>query len=292
MFTPKGGEGDIMSSNDKGEVFDLSAHEKRISELYQRSKEHKAEEPSSQIDSEIIAMAKQKLADNSNILPKERMLNQQQQVNKAKRNRTLKAWQWPFSLVASVGFLGVLLITQRDYFIHPNNIITGDTGILNEPVMESPNVSIAETLSEEIAVSPSFQSMQIASAAKTEMSLDKKVTALTRKKIAVNQTPKVLKEQMLDKSMLEDKSAKSSPMSLVDMSKLAELLKLELAIQKLSESKTSASSVKMQQTLYEHLIQYQKSHADFKLTEKYFNVLTEKQVRNLKLMATEAIPES
>jgi hypothetical protein len=292
MFTPKGGKGDIMSSNDKDEFFELLAHEKRISELYQRSKEHKAEEPSSQIDSEIIAMAKQQLADNSNGLSKAQTLNQQQQVTKAKKNRTLKTWQWPFSLVASVGFLGILFITQRDYFIHPQNI-RGETGILNEPAILSPDLSIAEPLPEKIAVPSSFKSMQIAaSAKKNEMLLEKKLKAVARSKIAINQTPKVLKEQMLDKLVLEDNSAKTSPMSLVDMSKLAELLKLELAIQKLSESEASALSVKMQQTLYEHLIQYQKSHADFKLTEKYFNVLTEKQVQKLKLMATEAIPES
>ncbi|MGK0382472.1 MAG: hypothetical protein ACI8QG_002243, partial [Flavobacteriales bacterium] len=38
--------------------------------------------------------------------------------------------------------------------------------------------------------------------------------------------------------------------------------------------------------------QYQKSHEEFELTEKYLSVLTDKQVQQLKSVATEAPSEN
>ncbi len=285
-----------MSNDSKDGSFDsfnLLAHEKKISELYQNNKKYSVEEPSAQIDSEILAMAKQQLSDHSSLLAKNQTLDQPPPANKNTQRKTQKAWQWPFSLVASVGILGVLFITQRDYFIDPSNVVAGDAGILNEPVMRAPDISAAETLTEEITAEQSFQVMKMAaSAQKHEGRLDKELIAVERKRMSISRTPKVLKEQMLDKSMLEDNSAKTSPMSLFDMSKLAELLTLELAIQNMSELEASASSVKMQQTLFEHLTQYQKSHAEFKITEKFLSVLTEKQVQQLKQFSAEAVSEN
>ncbi|AGH44897.1 hypothetical protein C427_2788 [Paraglaciecola psychrophila 170] len=46
------------------------------------------------------------------------------------------------------------------------------------------------------------------------------------------------------------------------LSKLAELLKLELTTQNMTEIKANASSIKIQQTLFEHLPMCQKSHVE------------------------------
>ncbi|MFB1035110.1 MAG: hypothetical protein QMC38_07155, partial [Sinobacterium sp.] len=124
-----------MSIDNKDESFELLAHEKTISELY-HNKECKAEVPSAQINAEIMAMAKQQLLDNSLLLIKE-----QSSTNKNPQNNTKKTWQWPFSLVASVGILGILFISQKDYFINPSNVVAGDAGILNAPVMRTPDIS-------------------------------------------------------------------------------------------------------------------------------------------------------
>ena len=115
---------------------------------------------------------------------------------------------------------------------------------------------------------------------------------MTMKTMSVSQKPKILMDHILDKSMLEDNSAKTSSMSLSDMSKLAELLKLELAILKMSERDTDSSIAKKQQTLFQHLTQYQKNSAEFEMTEKYLSVLTEKQVQQLKSFSAEAEPEN
>jgi hypothetical protein len=98
--------------------------------------------------------------------------------------------------------------------------------------------------------------------------------AMQRERVSVSPDQKVLKKQMMN------------------MSKLAELLRLEQALQNMSERVTSASNVKMQQNLFEQLIQYQKSHEEFELTEKYLSVLTDKQVQQLKSVATEAPSEN
>jgi hypothetical protein len=282
-----------MSSDNKNESFDLLAHEKKLSELYQNDKKHQGEEPSAQIDSEIMAMAKLQLSENSRSLHKEQTLNLQPSGNKNKKGNPKKLWQWPFSLVASVGILGLLFITQRDYFILPTNIVAGDAGILTEPVSLVPDISQSAKEAEGKAAEPSFQALQMtASAHKTEALLDEKLTAVVSKRMSISETPKVLTERMLDRSMLEKNSAKTSSMSLSDMSKLAELLRQELAKQNLSELEPSASNVKKQQTLFEQLTQYQKSHGEFEISEEFLNVLTDKQVEQLKSMATEAIPNN
>ncbi|MFQ3192336.1 MAG: hypothetical protein ACI936_003488, partial [Paraglaciecola sp.] len=204
-----------------------------------------------------------------------------------------KSWQGPLSLVASVGLVSVLMITQKDYFIHPNNIVAGDTDILNEPVLRTPTISATDTRKDELAVEPSFQSIKIvASSQKYEVLLDSGSNLMARKKMSVSQTPTVLKEQILDKSMFEDKTSRTSAMSLSELSKLAELLRIELATQNMSEIEASASIIKMQQSLFAQLAQYQKSHVDFIITEKYLNVLTDNQVQQLKPNAKKAVSEN
>ncbi|MFB1035111.1 MAG: hypothetical protein QMC38_07160, partial [Sinobacterium sp.] len=84
--------------------------------------------------------------------------------------------------------------------------------------------------------------------------------AVETKAMLIRQVPKVLEKQMLDKLMLEDIDAKESPMSLSDMSKIAAFLKQELTKQNKSELKVSALSAKMQQNLFENLLQYQNNH--------------------------------
>lgn len=284
-----------MSNDNKDKPFNLSSHEKKISELYQNNKQHHGEEPSAQLDSEVMAMAKQHLTVNYNLLTKQQMLNEQPHNDKSIYRKTKMAWQWPLSLVASVGLVSVLMITQKDYFIHPNNIVAGDTDILNEPVMRTQSVSATETRTDELAVKLPFQSMKIVvSSQKHEVLLDSGSSLMARKKMSVRQTPTVLKEQILDKSMFEDKSARTSTLSLSlsELLKLAELLRIELATQNMSEIEASASSIKMQQSLFEQLAHYQKSHVDFKITDKYLSVLTDDQVQQLKSNATKAVPEN
>jgi hypothetical protein len=291
-----------MSVDDKGldnqdGTFDLLVHEKKISDIYQNSKAHQAEKPNAQLDSEIMAIAKQLLGSYS-LLAKDQTLLQQISADKNRQNKTQtktqnnspKSWQGPFSLAASVGVLGILFITQTDYFINPNYIVTGDAQIIDAPAMRAPNIIEAEILTPESAAAQPFQSIKKpTSAQKYEVLLDeesfnkesfnkesfnKELMAMQRKRVSVSPDQKVLKKQMMN------------------MSKLAELLRLEQALQNMSERVTSASNVKMQQNLFEQLIQYQKSHEEFELTEKYLSVLTDKQVQQLKSVATEAPSEN
>lgn len=287
-----------MSVDDKGldnqdGTFDLLVHEKKISDIYQNSKAHQAEKPNAQLDSEIMAIAKQQLLGSYSLLAKDQTLLQQISADKNRQKKTQtktqnnspKSWQGPFSLAASVGVLGILFITQTDYFINPNYIVTGDAQIIDAPAMRAPNIIEAEILTPESAAAQPFQSIKKpTSAQKYEVLLDeesfnkesfnKELMAMQRKRVSVSPDQKVLKKQMMN------------------MSKLAELLRLEQALQNMSERVTSASNVKMQQNLFEQLIQYQKSHEEFELTEKYLSVLTDKQVQQLKSVATEAPSEN
>lgn len=287
-----------MSVDDKGldnqdGTFDLLVHEKKISDIYQNSKAHQAEKPNAQLDSEIMAIAKQQLLGSYSLLAKDQTLLQQISADKNRQKKTQtktqnnspKSWQGPFSLAASVGVLGILFITQTDYFINPNYIVTGDAQIIDAPAMRAPNIIEAEILTPESAAAQPFQSIKKpTSAQKYEVLLDeesfnkesfnKELMAMQRKRVSVSPDQKVLKKQMMN------------------MSKLAELLRLEQALQNMSERVTSASNVKMQQNLFEQLSQYQKSHEEFELTEKYLSVLTDKQVQQLKSVATEAPSEN
>jgi hypothetical protein len=308
---------DNKGSDKKDESFDLLAHEKKISELYQNTKAFQVEKSSAQLDSKIMAMAKQQLSGNSALLTQEQSLSQQSLSNKNKQrktqNKSPKSWQWPFSLVASVGLLGILFITQRDYFINPSNIVVGETDIFNGPTMQAPDISQSEKYPQEIAVDQSFQEMKsVSSSSKSEllsyeevmidkkvmldkemhldkdmhldkeMLLDKEFSVVARKRLSISQPQKALEEQIVEKSLLEDNSVKTSMMSLSDMSELAGSLKIEQAIQNISKLEASASSVDMQQILFKQLIQYQKSHTEFEITEKYLSVLTDEQIRKLK----------
>lgn len=289
MFASENGEGDIMSNDNKNGSFDLLAHEKELSELYQNNKKRQGEAPSAQLDSELMAMAKRQLSENSQLLDKEQTLNLEASANTNKKRNSKNLWQWPFSLVASVGILGLLFITQRDYFIHPTNIVVGDAGILNEPVSLVPDISQSDEEKKVITSGSSFDAMPItASKQLAEVLLNEESASVASKRMSISKTPKVLNEQMLDRSQLEVNSAKIAAMSLPDMSKLAELLRQKLSKQNMSELGSSASSIKMQQSLFEHLTQYQKSHKDFKIPEKYLNVLTEEQVEQLQSMASKA----
>ena len=124
-----------MSNDNKDEFFELLAHEKKISELYQNNKQRQLELPSAQLDSAIMAMAKQQLADNSRLFSDSATLSQQSSANKNTQVATKNSWKWPFSLVASVGLLSVLMLTQRDYFIHPNDIVVTDVKKSNEAIL-------------------------------------------------------------------------------------------------------------------------------------------------------------
>ena len=97
---------------------------------------------------------------------------------------------------------------------------------------------------------------------------------------------------MLHKPTLADNAPNTPSMSLVEMTRLAELLKLDLSLQNKSGEEMSVSRVNMQQTLFEQLSQYQKSHEEFTITEKYLSVLTDKQVQQLIPIIIEAVPEN
>ena len=71
-----------MSKNNKDKPFYLSPHEKKISEFYQNNKRHQGEEPSAQLDSEIMAMAKQHFKVNHSLLTKQQTLNEQPHIDK------------------------------------------------------------------------------------------------------------------------------------------------------------------------------------------------------------------
>jgi hypothetical protein len=273
--------------NNDNESFDYLAHEKKISELYQNNKQHQAEEPSVEINAKIMAMAQQQLSDNPSLLNKDSLLEQQQTESQNNQSKSKNTWQWPFSLVASVGLLGVLFITQQEYFINPTHVESNDAGLLNEPVIPVPYTRVAETVAAELAVRSS-QTAVTTQIVEQRLNTDYSALATKRvdtKSVSINQAPNELKKQMLDRPKLEDNSA----MSLFEMSKLAESLKRKLAIESNEQTKARATSLKMQQTLFEHLLKYQNSHAEFILTEEFLCVLTEEQVQALQFFGTDAV---
>ena len=149
-----------MSNNDKNDSNDLLAHEKAISELYQNNKQHHTEGPSAQIDAKIMALAEQQLLDNPSALIKDPLPEQQTTGIQKTPSRDKTSWQWPFSLVASVGLLSILFITQREYFINPTHVVSNDVDLLNEPVIQqTPDMNMLEPETKESLVRPSFQAM-------------------------------------------------------------------------------------------------------------------------------------
>lgn len=284
-----------MSHDNKDELFELLAHEKEISELYQKDQQGQLELPSAQLDSAIMAMAKQKMADNAHMLSGSQGLKQQTLANRNTQLTSYNAWKWPFSLVASVGFLGVLMITQRDYFIHPNDIVATDVGHLTQPGRDAPAVSV-ETMADDIATKqylPSVQSEKMThSAQESKLQLSKRFKSMETKRMSASQTPQVSEVQILPSAKFEEQDLKTSSMSLFELSKLAKLLTLELAIQGRSNLEGNTSIVKKQQTLFEHLAQHQKSYPEFKITKKFLTVLTDKQVQQLTLPGTEVVPDN
>ena len=282
-----------MSSDNTNESFNLLSHEKKISELYHSNNARQGEKPSAQLDSKIIALAQKQLSENASLLSKDHNHIQQQSGIKDTKSKRINAWQWPFSLVASVGILSVLLITQKDYFIHPNDIAATDVGKLYQPVLKENNISTVESRTYEEADQLALPALQrMVSVKKDEVMLEQKFTTSARKGMSIKQSPIVLKEQTVAKTTIAANFAKKSFMSLSEMFNLAELLKVEQARQNKAGLAANAASIKMQQTLFEHLTEYQKSHKENKIAKEFLNVLTEKQIKHLQSMVTEAVPEN
>jgi hypothetical protein len=99
--------------------------------------------------------------------------------------------------LASLGLVSVLLMTQKDYFIHPNNIVAENTSIVDEPVLSTSSVSATGTLTDELEAERPFQLMKIeALSQKSDVLLDSELNLMTRKTISVSHTPRALKNEM------------------------------------------------------------------------------------------------
>lgn len=275
----------------KNESTELSAYEKKISELYQSDKKRHAEMPSLNIDADIMAMAKQHLSDHSSLSTNGLLRDSHNTDYQSTKRKSKKAWQGPFSLVASVGLLSILLITQRDYFIHPNNIVAEDAGIISEPVLKSADIMTNEIATEKLEVEPSLQATKMsASTQMQEQHLIKNNEGIARKRGSVNQSAEILEEQLASKSMFGDNVDDMPTMSLLEMSKLANLLRQDQTLVNQLEQETSDSTIRKQQVLFEQLLKYQRAHIDFKITEKYLDVLSEKQIQQLQSFDLDAEP--
>jgi hypothetical protein len=282
-----------MSSSNKNEPFDLSAQEKGISKLYQNYKRQHGEEPSLNIDAEIMAMAQQQLSENSNSMDHQHKLKQAENgVNHTQPDKR-KIWRGPFSLVASVCVLTILLITQRDYLIHPNQIDATDVSTLDVPVSKVPKISSVESFAEEKDEERSSRARQVTvSAQRDEVVSDQKYAALAKKSMSIIPTPKEHKEQLLERTLFVDNAPKISTISLEDIYKLAEVLKLEMTSKDKSKLELNSKITKLQQDLFEHMSTYQEGHGEITLTEDFLNVLTDKQIKQLQSMAIETVPKN
>ena len=114
--------------------------------------------------------------------------------------------------------------------------------------------------------------------------------------MSLSHTPQVSQEllsenMLLQGSKLEEHVTKIQSMSLHDMSKLAELLTLELALQDRSNLEKNTSIINKQHTLFDQLVEYQKNHIEYKIPEKYLSVLSDKQVLQLTLLDAAAVPQ-
>ncbi|WP_339719901.1 hypothetical protein [uncultured Paraglaciecola sp.] len=280
-----------MSNDNKNDTFDLLPHEKKISDLYQNIKKQQGEMPSANLDAEILAMAQRQLSENSLV---EAKAQECKPLGPNVKNIQLKkkmAWQWPMSLVASVGIMTVLLITHSDYYIHPNNVDVTDSGVVNGPVTQTSKLSAPEKLAF-LDKSELLSKTQMTEAIHKEALFVKQNGApVARKSLSDNQTAKVPKERQLDSAQSEV-SFTSPPMSLAEMSKLLEALKGELAAHQQAESEVNGKTIQMQQTLFEQLFHYQESHREGRITNEFLNVLTDEQRKQLQSLTSEAIPEN
>lgn len=282
-----------MSSDSKTESDDLLAHEKKISELYHNNQKQKGEEPSLQLDTEILATAQQQMSENSSPMIKRAKVGQPDNVLKHRQPKIRNTWRGPFSLVASVCVLSILMITQKDYFMHPHHLDGNHVGKLDGPILGTPTISSADSYIEndESAQSSSPKKISL-SVTKDKVILEKKYPEVARQSMSISESPQAPKERLLERTMLVDNFANISSLSLHELSKLAEELKLELAKNDQSTLEVSAKITKMQQDLFEHLFQHQKQQGEIKLTEEFLNLLTDKQIKQLQSQTIETVPNN
>jgi hypothetical protein len=265
--------------------FERSASEQQLSDLYQDCRNNQTEKPSVQLDSAILEQARQNLKTPLSLIK-----------TFTKKHST---WRGPFSLVASLGVLAILLVTQRDMFLQQQDIIH-DVNQLPTPVStitEMPivaEVPAAEVMADNLELKDNLSSLpqliQQQSAAKKNFSPLQ--TNLQPVLLSADETPpQMMKEQMLKPGALKQGSVKVQPMTLFEMSKLAEVIKLELATQNRmainnhqvvgNDDVVIDNTQNMQSTLFEHLMHYQQVYPEFSLTDKFKKVLTDEQIKQL-----------
>lgn len=255
----------------KDQDFDLLPHEKKISDLYQQSQHTLEDNPSTELDSIILAKAKQQVSDNVD----------QPVSTKAKK----RVGQWPISIAASVCLLSVLFITQQQDFTHVNDDLVDSRQSMPAPQMSRPDMAPLKEIETDMAKRRVNEyrkvELQKTQSQESERLIAKvQVTAARMKKPELNGLN--FSTDVIHTETAELLASADSPiLTLSEIDKLADSLRLAL-MPKDKGKQTSVINLNQQQVLFEALQEYKKSHQKFIISKKYLEVLTEVQVKKLK----------
>jgi hypothetical protein len=262
--------------------FDLLPHEKKISDLYQQSQNTLEPNPSTQLDSVILAKAKQQALDNV----------EQAVSTKVKKRRG----QWPISIAASVCLLSVLFITQQQNFTGVNDDLVNTRQSMPEPKMSRPDMGPLKEIESDLAKHDvnEYRKVQLqkAQAQQSERLIAKvQVSAARMKKSELNGLNFAADEISADIIHTETPellaSSGLSMLTLSEIDKLADSLRLVSMAEDNGKQNNHASVINQQLTLFEALQEYKKSHQEFIIGKKYLEVLTDAQVQQLKTLANQ-----
>lgn len=309
---PRDKIGGGVLSNKQPSDFEPLAHEQKISQWYQQMNAESKQQPSSKLDANILNVAK-KVAQKSlknNALQNTHGTNTAAEgvgsdatkhalIPSEKKNKPRSKWYRHLSLAASVAILGVLFFSQYDFFVSPEvalrQPVTLPTPAEIQELSEAP--SSQKTTDKEVAATDTaskarllYESVQERKRASSEeLPLKQSPVKLPTTSVAQLNKPDI-KEKMVDNARLAENSAQTQPMSLYEMSKWAEVLRLEMAIGQLTDTlevKPQEKVTKMQRTLFEHLTVYQSAHPEYQIEEKFLRVLTLSQVNQLKSVSVD-----
>lgn len=274
-----------MSVNEKDSngASEPSSHENKLSQLYRDSQDLEAEIPSPTIDSEILAIAKKQLANTSTVLTAEQLV-----VSSNIKQKKRRAWRRPLSLAASVGFVSVLFVTQYDYFTQPYSEEVEDVTSMSVPTLDPSETIISQPPPEKPA-DRYYKKVQLRQVEEVLEELASQPKPADAKSTALSPRIENSTLTQLEGVKSELVLTATPKMTLTEMTELAESLNRQFATLNGAQLKASGPLLNRQQTLFEHLLEYQKRHPSFRIPDNFLQVLTMQQKQQLLQAKTDTI---